>query len=115
MSDNGENIYKQLTNHGAYVLLTVWTENVKGDLSISVDKTGLIPDNTNPILADIHNFEAGIYKKLVAENSIIDIQNFQNTYASYTYRFFVDGEITLSVKDFLVIIDGVEAVEGVIS
>ena len=103
VSDLDENVYKHLdTSNPAYVVLTVWTDNVAGDLIVDYDKTGLIPDNTDPVLQSITNYEADIYKAFQFQ----DTTSFDNVYSSRTYRFFKDGAISPTVADFTVKVDG---------
>ncbi len=100
VSDNDENIYKHVdTSNSAYVLLTVWTENLSGNVSIEVTCNGLIPDNTDPILQNVYNYNNG-YGKMVGYDAIIDSTNFQSTYSSYTYRFFIDSASNITAKNF---------------
>ena len=87
VSDNEENVYWHVdTTNPAYVLLTVWTENATGTLSVKYEGSGLIPDNTNPVLTNVNNYGTG-YGNI----SFTDAENFDQTYSSYTYRFFIDG------------------------
>lgn len=96
VSDNNENVYKNLdTTEDDYVLLTVWTENVTGKLTVAADKKGLIPDNTDMILREVYNYKDGKYGDIEFE----DAENFEQTYSSYTYRFFVDSN-SFTVEDF---------------
>jgi len=100
VSDNNANLYKHLQVTDEYVLLTVWTENLSGDLTIQVNTTDLIPDNTDPILSDVFNYKDGIYTELVGDAAIKDLVNFQTTYSSYTYRFFIYSGSRFSVDQF---------------
>lgn len=102
VSDKEENVYKHLdTSNGAYVLLTVWTQNVRGKLTIGVTENGLIPDNTNPVLREVYNYQNGEYGMM----DITDSSNFTAGYSSYTYRFFVSESLSYSVDDFDVFIE----------
>ena len=102
VSDKEENVYKHLdTSNSAYVLLTVWTENVTGSLNIDVTKNGLIPDNTDPALRNVFNYNDGEYGTM----EITDSDNYKAAYSSYTYRFFVSGSSSYSVEDFNVSIE----------
>ena len=95
VSDNDENVYKHLdTSNSAFVLLTVWTDNAVGDLKVSTP-SGLIPDNTNPILREVYNYSDTEYGAI----SFTDNKNFDKTYSSYTYRFFVSEGI-FKIDDF---------------
>lgn len=66
-----------------YVILTVWTENVYGEIEIAVPD-GLIPDQTDPLLKNINNYTEGEYQGF----TVIDRKNFMTTYCSHSYRFF---------------------------
>ena len=95
VSRNDKKIYKHLdTSNEAYVLLTVWTENVSGELTVRVPD-GLIPDNTDPILREVYNYKDSKY----GEFAFADAVNFEQTYSSYMYRFFTsEGEV--HIDDF---------------
>ena len=95
VSPNENYIHYHLDTHDpAYVLLTVWTGNVSGNLSVSVP-AGLIPDNTDPKLRNIYNYQDGSYTAF----QITDTESFAKVYSSLTYRFFrTDAELS----DFLV-------------
>lgn len=105
-----ENIYKHLADHDEYLLLTVWTENLKGNVTISCGKEGLIPDNTDPVMADMMNYSDGTYKALAAgdpDYRVKDGTSFTNTYSSRVYRFFrsdpaavydVDNDFTVTLQ-----------------
>jgi hypothetical protein len=66
-----------------YVILTVWTENVSGEITVNVP-AGLIPDVTDLILADVENYSDGAYESF----SFTDSNSFSETFASRSYRFF---------------------------
>lgn len=103
VADIDENVYKHLdTSNPAYVVLTVWTDNVAGDLIVDYDKTGLIPDNTDPVLQSITNYNAGTYEGFTYD----DTGSFSSPYSSRKYRFFKDGAISPTVGDFTVEVDG---------
>ena len=94
------NIYKNVdrTPSLSYVVLTVWTENVTGTVSITYP-AGLIPDTTNPIMKTIVN--GGDY----TGGTFIDTANFTSKYSSYSYRFFKtagyqeSGEFSVTITD----------------
>lgn len=77
-------VYKHLdTTNDEFVVLTVWTHNVKGEATIGIP-AGLIPDSTDPALASVVNY-SGSYTAA----AVTDAVNFSaNTYSSHTYRFF---------------------------
>lgn len=99
IADNDENLYMHVDNSNrAYVLLTVWTNNLNGNVSITFPD-GLIPDNTDPIMRKVQEFENGSY----TSGTFTDTTNFNNTYSSYTYRFFKTsnsyGSFTVTLSD----------------
>ena len=75
------NIYYHVSPdpQGNYILLTVWTENIKGNVSVTFPGD-LIPDSSDPVL----------YKKDI-DAIITDTENFKKTYSSHVYRFFAPG------------------------
>lgn len=82
-----------------YVLLTVWTQNVKGDATISLP-TGLIPDNTDSILSGVKT----------GQGSFTDLSSFKdNMYSSRTYRFFKPIAGVTWYGEFSVTVDGTDA------
>lgn len=87
VSESGGNVYRHVadTSGSPYVVLTVWTENVTGTASIQFPD-GLIPDGTDPALADIRNYSTatGEYSGSTFE----DDDSFAQAYSSRTYRFF---------------------------
>ena len=106
VSDKDENVYKYLdASNDKYVLLTVWTENITGNLKIEVDKTGLVPDNTDPALRNMYNYKDGVYEVMAGNDAIDDTKNYLKKYSSYTYRFFVSENKIYSVDDFNVFIE----------
>ncbi|MBQ7035664.1 MAG: hypothetical protein IJN34_08010 [Clostridia bacterium] len=109
VSDQAENVYKHLdTSNDAYLLLTVWTENVKGDLTVTAP-ANLVPDNTDPILETVTNYTGDSYTAC----TFTDNENFDQTYSSYTYRFFIQVDSTYSLSDFDITFhqDGVHYIE----
>lgn len=84
----GTQVYKylQMDPSGAFVLLTVWTENVSGNVAISAP-AGLIPDATDGMLAGIRNYNAGQgkYQAMANQNA-----GTLGAYSSHTYRFFLE-------------------------
>lgn len=75
--------YMNVADCGEYILLTLWTQNVSGELSVSVP-AGLIPDATDEALARVGNYSEGTYSAF----TFTDNTSFANTYASRAYRFF---------------------------
>ena len=106
LADDGVVLHKYLDKHtdSAYVLLTVWAENLAGHLNVKyprVDeagKTALIPDNTDLIMKNIDNYDAGEYGTI----EFADKSSFEEKYSSYTYRFFIDEKGSFSEEDFCV-------------
>lgn len=106
VSDKDENVYKYLdASNDKYVLLTVWIENITGNLKIEVNKTGLVPDNTDPALRNMYNYKDGVYEVMTGNDAIDDTKNYLKKYSSYTYRFFVSENKIYSVDDFNVFIE----------
>lgn len=93
------------TADSAYVLLIVWTDNVTGNAQVFFP-AGLIPDNTDPVLREVYNYDGSAY---VAEE-FTDKVNFQKPYSSYTYRFFKATDSTYVVSDFTVSVHSGESI-----
>lgn len=92
VSDKDENVYKHLElSPDGYMILTVWTHNVSGTLSVSFPDA-LIPDNTNAYMGSVYNRDGG------AAGFAAD--NFEK-YSSQTFRFFYHGG-TYDADDFSV-------------
>lgn len=99
VADNEENVYKYLdTSNQDYVLLTIWTENAAGQATIQFNQNGLIPDQTDAVMQGIINYAEGTYGAI----QFTDKSNFSQTYASHTYRFFVDDANDLNINQFVV-------------
>lgn len=97
-------------SNDAFVLLTLWTENIKGNVDITIP-AGLIPDNTDSVMSTITNYnsETSKYESITFE----DNESFVNNYSSYTYRFFKTEDYT--GEEFIVKInDTIIATNGVI-
>ena len=95
---NQQKVYKYLdTTNDAYVLLTVWTENVAGNLQFQFP-AGLIPDNTDPIMEEITNFSGEIYNS----GNVLDGVSLAAINSSRTYRFFKGGAGIVTADDFTV-------------
>ena len=89
-------LYKHLESVDEYVILTVWTRDLEGDVSISLPD-GLIPDNTWPGMSSIKSTQ----KK---------IEESYEKYASKTYRFFKkDLGDDFTANDFTVKLGEIEA------
>lgn len=100
VSGDEENVYKHLADHGAYYLLTVWTENVSGNTMIITFPDGLVPDNTDPVMAGIVNLAGSEYKG----QPFTDSSSFTSTYSSHQYRFFKNSVGTITVDNFPVVL-----------
>lgn len=61
-----------------YILLTVWTKNISGNVKVSEIPVDLIPDNTIDILKNVKQ----------GDSEFTDTVNFTKPYSSYSYRFF---------------------------
>ena len=101
VSDKEENVYMHLDiSNDAFVLLTVWTHNMTGPLTV-ITPAGLIPDNTDPILRKVYNYSGTEYGAV----QFTDNTNFTEAYSSYTYRFFISEDKSYDInKDFNVFI-----------
>lgn len=101
VSDKEENVHMHLdTSNDAFVLLTVWTHNMTGPLTV-ITPAGLIPDNTDPILRKVYNYSGTEYGAV----QFTDNTNFTEAYSSYTYRFFISEDKNYDInKDFNVFI-----------
>ena len=101
VSDKEENVHMHLdTSNDAFVLLTVWTHNMTGPVTV-ITPAGLIPDNTDPILRKVYNYSGTEYGAV----QFTDNTNFTEAYSSYTYRFFISEDKSYDInKDFNVFI-----------
>lgn len=101
ISENEENVFKYLDKNVSeqYILLTVWTENVAGNVSIDIP-AGLVPDYTDITMIDCKNYDEGKY---IADD-FVDNGSFAKNYSSHTYRFFIDEESDFDVEQFEVIL-----------
>jgi len=87
-SDNG--FFMNVDNSDPhFVLLTVWTENITGNVNITFSDD-LIPDGTDPLLNSIKNYQGGQYKG----SDFTDVNSFKSAYSSRSYRFFKDKSVT---------------------
>ena len=66
------------TSDPAFVVLTVWTRDLEGNITVTVP-AGLIPDNTDPVLRDLTTKN---------ENQDFTYSNL-GKYSSVSFRFFV--------------------------
>ncbi len=81
------------TTNSEYVLLTVWAQGYRGDVTIDPPE-GLIPDNTDPVMESVKTGDA----------SFTDATSFKtDDYCSHTYRFFGSG---VTAENFTVTYDG---------
>ena len=111
----GTNAYKYLETDpsGAFVLLTVWTENLSGDVKICFP-AGLIPDATDTALAGIHNYKDGNYLANTDESGISQSAGSLGVYSSHTYRFFLNTPYAFpTVDNFTVTVNGTTAEEKI--
>ena len=89
-----ETVYKYLKSYGTYVLLTVWSQGYKGDVTVDIPD-GIIPDNTDSVM------ESAVTGGILTDNTSFAT----NSYSSHTYRFFVNGR-SVTENDFTVTYDG---------
>ena len=109
--NQSEGVYKylEMDPSGAFVLLTVWTENKSGEVTIRFPD-GLIPDTTDEVLAVIRNYKNGQYVANTDGSGISDDAGILDVYSSHTYRFFQEDPFTdYSVEAFTVTVGGVAA------
>lgn len=103
-------VYKYLESDpsGAFVLLTVWTKNSSGNVTISIP-AGLIPDATDNALTGIQNYNAGTKTySAVTSQSVGTL----GIYSSHTYRFFLETPFTqYSANSFSVTVGNTTATE----
>ena len=92
-------------SNAEYVVLTVWSENVSGEVKISVP-AGLIPDTTDPIMTDITNYGAEGFGAF----EFTDSESFSKAYSSHSYRFFKSADF-VSATGFAVTMGDSEATE----
>jgi hypothetical protein len=81
--------YKNVSENDPYIILTIWTENISGEVTIDFPE-GLIPDNT---CSGMENVKTNDGKFTVDCGS----------YSSFEFRFFKDSSYD-SAKDFTVIL-----------
>ncbi|MBQ9071034.1 MAG: hypothetical protein IJY23_06800 [Clostridia bacterium] len=106
VKETSDKAYMNVTENTNHVLLTVFTENVSGEVSVSFP-AGLIPDNTDSILKDIEkNYIDGEYKSGSFTFNI-------GSYSSRSFRFFKAGNYAGS--NFSVTLDGEAVTESAIS
>ena len=95
--ETADGFYMNVTETSSYVLLTVFTENASGEVSVSFPE-GLIPDNTDATLKSIDkNYIDGEYK---AGSFTFNIE----AYSSRSFRFF--KATNYASGDFTVTLDG---------
>ena len=73
-------IYYNVKKEAEYLLLTVWTKNISGTVTI-IYPQGLIPDGTDKVMRD-------------QSSPITDAESFASPYSSHVYRFFFTSEVT---------------------
>lgn len=98
LSEN-KKVYKSVKNTDEYVLLTVWTESLSGDLSVDFSDASVIPDNTDAIMANVKT----------SNGSFTDEVNFKEKFSSHSYRFFKSTSASVSADSFEVTLNGVTA------
>lgn len=111
VKNQSEGVYKylEMDPSGTFVLLTVWTENKSGAVTIRFPD-GLIPDTTDEALAAIRNYKKGQYIANTDESGVSDSAGTLDVYSSHTYRFFLVEPFTnYPVKAFTVTVGGIVA------
>lgn len=71
-------IYKYIEDEEYYVTLSVWAQNVKGNVKVTYPNEFLAADNTDDAMQNVKSTDA----------SFTDSMNFTDTYSSHKYRFF---------------------------
>lgn len=92
----GTGIYKNTVETPEYIQLTVWTENVSGDVQITLPDH-LIPDATDSRLSAIRNYTDGSYQGGTYAAGTL------GAYESHVYRFFKEDGLRLT--DITVTVD----------
>ena len=88
-------------DEGEYVTLTVWTEKLTGEVTITLDAASeLLPDNTDPRMSE--------WKSSV--NTYTD-NEFTQEYSSYKYRFFKSDLSKTYTNDFFEVTVGEKKAE----
>ena len=83
-------IYKYVDDYDEYVVLTVWSENITGNVGITFPAS-LLPDNTDDVMSGA----------LYNDGKVTDSDNFQKAYSSHSYRFFkTDAEQLYTAESF---------------
>ena len=103
VKDADEVLYKNINapTDSAFVLLTVWTGNLQGDVTIAYPD-GLIPDNTDPLMAT-----------LITGPSTFSLPYEKNS--SHVFRFFKDTDYDAAqLSSISVKMNGTEATESAI-
>ena len=97
--DKNAKVYKSVKNTDEYVLLTVWSEALSGDLAVDFSGLSVIPDNTEAVMAGTKT----------SDGALEDTVNFKEKFSSHSYRFFKASPVTISADDFAVTLNGVKA------
>lgn len=96
-----EQAYMNVKDEGEYVTLTVWTEKLTGEVTITLDAASeLLPDNTDPRMSE--------WKSSV--NTYTD-NEFTQEYSSYKYRFFKSDLSKTYTNDFFEVTVGEKKAE----
>ena len=101
--------YKHLdTSSPSFVLLTVWTQNLAGDVTVAFP-ADLIPDGTDSALATVNNYNLQTKEYSGATTPAV----YFSEYSSRTYRFFRDDPtIAYNIEQFTVTMGSAEAKPG---
>ena len=86
VAEDEENVYYHVNNlNDEFIILTVWSENLKGDLTVDFPD-GLIADATDPVMEKVVGYLNDSNLSFFTDNS-----TFSQEYSSRVYRFFVDS------------------------
>ncbi len=87
VAEDEKNVYYHVNNlNEEVIILTVWTENLKGNLKVDFPD-GLIADATDPVMEDVVGYLNNPTLSFFSDDS-----TFTQEYSSRVYRFFVDSD-----------------------
>ncbi len=93
-------VYKYAEDEEYYVTLTVWTQNISGNVQIAYPGNELVADSTDKVMKNVSQSASGF----------TDTLNFDGAYSSYKYRFFKkDTTKKYTAENFTVSCAGVTA------
>ena len=96
--DVAEGFYRNISESDPYVILTIWTENIEGEVIVKFP-SGLIPDNTCSGMENVKTSDGQF--TFIAEE-----------YSSYEFRFFKTSTYDSSLFEVLLSLNG-ENIEAI--